>query len=302
MEFFAMHCRREEQMKQWQTTINDMVSEAASRRAIARQKTNIQRTVPDGLKTNAANQLSGQSRYSATSGTHMSIYSLNSEVATIGGRNRYSEYNGDEETQNDNDSASEEEDLEEYIPPSCPPSGRSTPIEKRRLYKSRSLSTKFTSCTRHDGSAFVVETIRRSRSNSLPSISTTISVESLDESSPSTPVGDYPTLPMGSDKINDVRWQRDGLKGNNLDPSIPMVKLKVHFHEDIFVFQLPKTVDFAGLYEKVERKIRLCGPQSDTGALRVKYEDGDGDLVSLASTEDLQIALENGPQVTLFVT
>jgi len=88
-------------------------------------------------------------------------------------------------------------------------------------------------------------------------------------------------------------------------PGGPQVKVKVHFHEDIFVIQVPKSTEYEALVEKVGRKIRLCGPRRDDGPLRVKYKDEDGDLISLGSTEDVQMAFEAwrpGGQVTLFVT
>ena len=82
------------------------------------------------------------------------------------------------------------------------------------------------------------------------------------------------------------------------------VKVKVHFHEDIFVIQVPRATEYDELVERVGKKIRLCGPRRDDGPLRVKYKDEDGDLVSLGSTEDVQMAFESfrpGNQVTLYV-
>lgn len=84
----------------------------------------------------------------------------------------------------------------------------------------------------------------------------------------------------------------------------PPVKIKVHFGEDIFVIQVPRSTEYAELVDKVGKKIRLCGPRRDDGPLRVKYKDEDGDLVSLGSTEDVQMAFESfrpGNQVTLYV-
>ena len=85
---------------------------------------------------------------------------------------------------------------------------------------------------------------------------------------------------------------------------LPPVKIKVHFYEDVFVIQVPRTTEYSELVDKVGKKIRLCGPRRDDGPLRVKYKDEDGDLVSLGSTEDVQMAFESfrpGNQVTLFV-
>ena len=82
------------------------------------------------------------------------------------------------------------------------------------------------------------------------------------------------------------------------------MKIKVHFHEDIFVIQVPRTTEYSELVDKVGKKIRLCGPRRDDGPLRVKYKDEDGDLMSLGSTEDVQTAFESFPlgnQVRLYV-
>jgi len=96
-----------------------------------------------------------------------------------------------------------------------------------------------------------------------------------------------------------------GMGVGSLNGHGPPVKVKVHFHEDIFVIQVARSTAYEDLVERVGRKIRLCGPRRDDGPLRVKYKDEDGDMVSLGSTEDVQMAFEQyrpGGQVTLFVT
>jgi cell division control protein 24 len=84
------------------------------------------------------------------------------------------------------------------------------------------------------------------------------------------------------------------------------VKVKVHFNEDIFMITVSRATEYMELVDKVGKKIRLCAPRrDDVGPLRVKYRDEDGDLVSLGSTEDVQMAFEMlrpGGQVTLYVT
>lgn len=83
------------------------------------------------------------------------------------------------------------------------------------------------------------------------------------------------------------------------------VRVKVHFREDIFVIQVDRATEYEDLVQRVGRKIKLCGPRRSDGPLRVKYKDEDGDMVSLGSTEDVQMAFEAyrpGGQVTLFVT
>ena len=113
-----------------------------------------------------------------------------------------------------------------------------------------------------------------------------------------------PITPYGSSESSLLRGSRS--QGfDNLTNANPNVKVKVHFHEDIFVIQVPLATEYSDLVERVGRKIRLCGPRRDDGPLRVKYKDDDGDMVSLGSTEDVQMAFEMlkpGGQVTLYVT
>ncbi|KAH8828393.1 hypothetical protein DL96DRAFT_1464086 [Flagelloscypha sp. PMI_526] len=115
------------------------------------------------------------------------------------------------------------------------------------------------------------------------------------DSSDYSPAGSSPITPFGSS---------DGSLSMRRDHE-PPVKVKVHFHEDIFVIQVSRLTEYDDLVEKVGKKIRLCGPRRDDGPLRVKYRDEDGDMVSLGSTEDVQMAFEQfrpGGQVTLYVT
>lgn len=124
------------------------------------------------------------------------------------------------------------------------------------------------------------------------------SSQSTGESSDYSPNSSSPITPFGSSESSLA-----GVGG--MRNSSPPVKVKVHFHEDIFVIQVPRTTEYGDLVEKVGRKIRLCGPRREDGPLRVKYRDEDGDMVSLGSTEDVQMAFEQyrpGGQVTLFVT
>lgn len=123
-----------------------------------------------------------------------------------------------------------------------------------------------------------------------------------EESSDYSPNSSSPITPFGSRESSlggvGMRSSRQAYENG------PPVKVKVHFNEDIFVIQVARTTEYDDLVEKVGRKIRLCGPRRDDGPLRVKYKDEDGDMVSLGSTEDVQMAFEQyrpGGQVILFV-
>ncbi|KAK7692640.1 hypothetical protein QCA50_004273 [Cerrena zonata] len=121
--------------------------------------------------------------------------------------------------------------------------------------------------------------------------------------SPITPYGSSDSSLAGAHGRNSHQQQHFdkvvSSAAEQLSLSVP-VKVKVHFHEDIFVIQVPPSTEYNELVERVGKKIRLCGPRRDDGPLRVKYRDEDGDLVSLGSTEDVQMAFESfqGKQVT----
>ncbi|KAH8119326.1 hypothetical protein DFH11DRAFT_1501691 [Phellopilus nigrolimitatus] len=139
------------------------------------------------------------------------------------------------------------------------------------------------------------------------------SSESTGESSEYSPHSTSPITPFGSSDSSlagsTLRTSRSAqmLKkpASTITPQLGLVKVKVHFLEDIFVIQVPRATEYEDLVEKVGKKIRLCGPRRDDGPLKVKYIDEDGDMVSLGSTEDVLMAFESmqvGNQVTLFVS
>lgn len=141
------------------------------------------------------------------------------------------------------------------------------------------------------------------------------SSQSTGESSDYSPNSSSPITPFGSSEsslgaMGTLRPSRsqtfeNTARANGIQQYSTHVKVKVHFHEDIFVIQVLRATHYNELVEKVGKKIHLCGRKRDDGPLRVKYRDEDGDLVSLGSTEDVQMAFEQfgpGGQVSLFVT
>ncbi|KAJ7183253.1 Dbl homology domain-containing protein [Mycena filopes] len=84
------------------------------------------------------------------------------------------------------------------------------------------------------------------------------------------------------------------------------VKVKVHFQDDTFVLHVPPAIEYTVLVEKVERKLGMCGvvPRG-RGPLQFRYENVDGDMVLLGSSEDLRVTLGksqlHGEQLVLYV-
>lgn len=47
--------------------------------------------------------------------------------------------------------------------------------------------------------------------------------------------------------------------------------------------------------DRIERKVRICGSGPEIGAstpIRIKYQDEDGELISVLSDEDVQMAFD----------
>lgn len=72
----------------------------------------------------------------------------------------------------------------------------------------------------------------------------------------------------------------------------PPVRIKVYWGEDLFVIQVPRSVSYNELVARVQKKIRLCGGGNTEGPLRLKYDDEDGDRISLSTDEELQMAFD----------
>jgi hypothetical protein len=84
-----------------------------------------------------------------------------------------------------------------------------------------------------------------------------------------------------------------------------ITKVKVHYFGAIYVVVVPTDIEYEELQKKIESKIKLCGQEFETSLLGLKYEDEDGDLITISSSEDVQMGFESkGPNnaVNLYVT
>ncbi|KAI0268625.1 hypothetical protein BC834DRAFT_866447 [Gloeopeniophorella convolvens] len=123
------------------------------------------------------------------------------------------------------------------------------------------------------------------------------SSQSTGDDSAYSPNSSSPITPFGSSDSS-----LSGTAGRSSTSSYESpVKVKVHFGTDIFLIQVARTTEYSDLVERVGKKIRLCGPRRDDGPLRVKYEDEEGDLISMRSTEDVEMAFGGKTQVVLHV-
>ncbi|CAG8460819.1 17373_t:CDS:10 [Acaulospora morrowiae] len=71
------------------------------------------------------------------------------------------------------------------------------------------------------------------------------------------------------------------------------MKIKVNYAKEIFVIVVSQDIEYKELCDRVERKIRLCSTQRDESVpLRIRYQDEDGDYITINSDEDVLMAFE----------
>lgn len=84
---------------------------------------------------------------------------------------------------------------------------------------------------------------------------------------------------------------------------LPPMKIKVHYRQDLFIIAVSRDITYEDLADRVGKKIRLCGgDRAPDAPLRIKYRDDDGDLISIGSEEDVQMAFDTElPMIALWV-
>ncbi|KAI8876994.1 RhoGEF-domain-containing protein [Backusella circina FSU 941] len=71
------------------------------------------------------------------------------------------------------------------------------------------------------------------------------------------------------------------------------VKLKLNFNDCVYVVVANQIISYFELVEKVQRKIRLVADLRSNDLLRLKYQDEDGDFITINSDDDVQMAFES---------
>ena len=73
------------------------------------------------------------------------------------------------------------------------------------------------------------------------------------------------------------------------------VKVKIHYNNDKLAIIVPYSIAYAQLIDRIERKVRICGvgPElSPSAPIRIRYQDEDGDYISMNSDDDVQMAFD----------
>ncbi|KAG1145481.1 hypothetical protein G6F37_005476 [Rhizopus arrhizus] len=85
-------------------------------------------------------------------------------------------------------------------------------------------------------------------------------------------------------------------RNSNQDIPKDYIKIKIHYAGSIYVVLVPSNIEFDDLSRKIEDKLKLCVQETSISISGLKYEDEDGDLITINSDEDVQMGFEvKGP-------
>lgn len=113
----------------------------------------------------------------------------------------------------------------------------------------------------------------------------------------------YRTTNSNTSRISDLSSQQVPLSPTSSISG--SVKIKLNYNDGIYVVMCSTEDLFYDLMDKVERKIRLVANLQPNDVLRLKYQDEDGDLITINSDDDVQMAFEsrgNLNTINLFVS
>ncbi|OAD03286.1 hypothetical protein MUCCIDRAFT_171764 [Mucor lusitanicus CBS 277.49] len=113
----------------------------------------------------------------------------------------------------------------------------------------------------------------------------------------------YRTTNSNTSRISDLSNQQVPL--SPVSSMSGCVKIKLNYNDGIYVVMCSSEVLYYELMDKVERKIRLVANLLPNDVLRLRYQDEDGDLITINSDDDVQMAFEsrgNLNTINLFVS
>ncbi|CAM0141193.1 Guanine nucleotide exchange factor for Cdc42p [Umbelopsis sp. WA50703] len=91
----------------------------------------------------------------------------------------------------------------------------------------------------------------------------------------------------------------------NGDVTSNQVKIKLNYPDGIYVIRVESQIKYTDLLSSVARKIGSQRLSTTADSLRLKYQDEEGDLITINSDEDVQMGIEargTGNTVNLFVS
>ncbi|KAF8606218.1 hypothetical protein BDV93DRAFT_521061 [Ceratobasidium sp. AG-I] len=275
LEFFTLRCRTEEQLLKWQANISTLVKDGMARRATERaaRARHHDRTLSTNLAAHPP-VVRPPVTYLPTGGYATGRYATTLPPYPI---QPLPPYSARTNIPSDPSRAGEHG----YGKEPHPASGRATALELGRSHTpEREKEREFEGPrARTEGTDGTVVMQYRQHPPLLPPWPLglpPLPVSPTNTQSPIAPFG-------GGAAVG--RWM--------IPRSGESVRIKVYYKADLFQIIVPRDTMFNDLTSKVAYKVWLCGGNGQRDMpLQVKYKDGDGDMISLGSDDDVQMAFD----------
>lgn len=103
---------------------------------------------------------------------------------------------------------------------------------------------------------------------------------------------DAPDMPAAAGIYQDAA-KRSSSNGCDYGRQADNIKVKLNYMGEIYVVVVPLDIEYEKLMERIESKMRLHGQTLNNSSISLKYQDEDGDLITISSNEDVQMGFEN---------
>ncbi|RCH81666.1 hypothetical protein CU098_004851, partial [Rhizopus stolonifer] len=90
----------------------------------------------------------------------------------------------------------------------------------------------------------------------------------------------------------DIQPTTSSKRNSNQDIPEDYIKIKTHYQGSIYVVLVPSSIDYVELSRRIKDKLKLCVQEPSISITGLKYEDEDGDLITINSDEDVQMGFE----------
>ncbi|KAI9317440.1 hypothetical protein BX666DRAFT_2154039 [Dichotomocladium elegans] len=70
------------------------------------------------------------------------------------------------------------------------------------------------------------------------------------------------------------------------------VTARIRYHNELHTAEIPLDIGYHDLIRRIASKLKLTSSQIECGSIGVKYRDEDGDLITIGSDDDIQVAFE----------
>ncbi|KAH8550814.1 hypothetical protein BGW37DRAFT_457143 [Umbelopsis sp. PMI_123] len=279
MESFSLKCRNEEQLKMWEAALNKVL-----------QDNKINGGTNGAAKRNVSN-----TQLASLAHLHISPrnYRDDDDAASFIDEEEEDEDESEEYSHDDEEDERRNRSRSNSINPYGRPPTRTNP--EYGLYPASPPPSNPSSPT------------TSSRASGTPPIPNAASISQTrlrSQSSPNIHRPSQNTWDQQQQQLHDMPINSRTIYNRTVDPNLPSpieaeqsaaasMRLKLNFHDNIYAIVVSPDINYQELMDKVGKKIRVVAGLGPNDPLRIKYQDEDGDLITINSDDDVLMGFES---------